>query len=140
MKTAAVRAGLAVMLAGATALATPAPGAAAATKEVTKLCAADGFGGSFTFRYTTSGGYHHPQSTRTSSGPYIGDSGVQLLRIYYHDGLSTHTVYTRTGATDGSAQSETLPTALAIPVTARGFATANFGDGTVSCTATVAIT
>ncbi|MEU0791732.1 hypothetical protein ABZ342_16815 [Amycolatopsis sp. NPDC005961] len=133
MKT-VVRAGLVAML--ATTLAAPAQ--AANVKQVTSVCHAAGFSGTFTLRYETSGGYHHPLGSITTSGPYIGDSGTQSLRISYQDGLGTHTVYTRIGpATNGTAS---LPAGLAIPATARGTAATTFDNGTTSCVATVPIT
>ncbi|VVJ18819.1 Uncharacterised protein [Amycolatopsis camponoti] len=133
MKT-VVRAGLVAML--ATTLAARAQ--AATVKQVTSVCHAGGFSGTFTLRYETSGGYHHPLGSITTSGPYIGDSGTQSLRISYQDGLGTHTVYTRIGpATNGTAS---LPAGLAIPATARGTAATTFDNGTTSCVATVPIT
>lgn len=134
MKT-VVRAGLVAMLATA---ALAAPAGAATVKQVTSTCHAGAFGGTFTLRYETSGGYHHPIGSITTSGPYIGDSGTQSLRISYLDGLGTHTVYTRVGpATNGTAS---LPAGLAIPATARGTAATTFDNGTTSCVATVPIT
>jgi hypothetical protein len=133
MKT-VVRAGLVAML--ATALAAPAQ--AATVKQVTSICHAAAFSGTFTLRYETSGGYHHPLDSFTTSGPYIGDSGTQSLKISYSDGLGTHTLYTRVGpATNGTAS---LPAGLAIPATARGTASTTFDNGTTSCVATVPIT
>ena len=133
MKT-VVRAGLVAML--ATALAAPAQ--AATVKQVTSICRTGGFSGTFTLRYETSGGYHHPIGSITTSGPYIGDVGTQSLRISYLDGLGTHTVYTRVSpATNGT---ESLPAGLTIPVTARGTASTTFDSGTTSCVATVPIT
>ncbi len=132
MKT-VVRAGLVAVL--ATALAAPVQ--AATVKQVTSTCHAGGFSGTFTLRYETSGGYHHPIGSITTSGPYIGDSGTQTLRISYSDGLGTHAVYTWTGPATNGTQS--YPTGLAIPATARGTASTKFDNGTTSCTATVPI-
>ncbi len=133
MKT-VVRAGLVAIL--ATALAAPAQ--AATVKQVTSTCHSGEFAATFTLRYETSGGYHHPIGSYTTSGPYIGDTGTQSLQISYRDGLGTHTVYTRVGpATNGT---EALPTGLAIPATARGTASTTFDNGTTSCVATVPIT
>jgi hypothetical protein len=126
----------AVVLAGAAVLASPAE--AATVKQVTSSCHDGGFGGTFTLRYETSGGHHHPIGAITTSGPYIGDAGTQLLRITYRDGLTTHTVYTHVGpATEGE---QALPAGLAVPTTARGSASTKFDKGTASCTATVPIT
>jgi hypothetical protein len=133
MKT-VVRAGLVAIL--ATALAAPAQ--AATVKQVTSTCRAGEFSGVFTLRYDTSGGYHHPIGSITTSGPYIGDTGTQSLRISYNDGLGTHTVYTRVGPATNGTQS--LPAGLAIPATARGTASTTFDNGTTSCVATVPIT
>ncbi|MFJ7214578.1 hypothetical protein [Amycolatopsis sp. NPDC098790] len=135
MKT-VVRAGLVAML--ATALAAPAQAQAATIKQVTSTCRTGEFAGTFTLRYETSGGYHHPIGSITTSGPYIGDSGTQTLRISYIDGLGTHAVYTRVGPATNGTQS--LPAGLAIPATARGTASTKFDNGTTSCTATVPIT
>ncbi len=133
MKT-VVRAGLVAVL--ATALAAPVQ--AATVKQVTSTCNAGGFSGTFTLRYETSGGYHHPIGSITTSGPYIGDSGTQTLRISYSDGLGTHAVYSWTGpATNGT---QYFPTGLSIPATARGTASTKFDNGTTACTATVPIT
>ncbi|MFJ9786511.1 hypothetical protein ACIRSS_43555 [Amycolatopsis sp. NPDC101161] len=121
-----------------TALAAPAQAQAATVKQVTNTCRAGDFAGTFTLRYETSGGYHRPLGSITTSGPYIGDSGTQTLRISYTDGLGTHAVYTRTGPATNGAQS--LPSGLAIPATARGTAATKFDNGTTSCTATVPIT
>ncbi|SFW83684.1 hypothetical protein [Amycolatopsis australiensis] len=134
MKT-ALRAGLVAIL--ATALAAPA--GAATVKQVTNTCHAGAFTGELTLRYETTAGYHHPLGASTVSGPYIGGSGTQLLRISYSDGGPTHMVYSRTSpVTDGEHQ-ETLPAGPAIPVTARGTASAKFDSGTASCTAAVPI-
>lgn len=133
MKT-VVRAGLVAIL--ATTLAAPAQ--AATVKQVTSTCHAGEFGGTFTLRYETSGGYHRPIGSITTSGPYIGDSGTQTLRISYTDGLGTHAVYSWTGPAANGTQS--LPSGLAIPATARGTASTKFDNGTTSCTATVPIT
>jgi hypothetical protein len=134
MKT-VVRAGLVAMLATA---ALAAPAQAATVKQVTSTCHSGGLAGTFTLRYDTSGGYHHPLGSYTASGPYIGDSGTQSLKISYFDGLGTHTVYTRIGpATNGTSS---LPDGLAIPVTSRATAATTFDNGTTSCVATVPIT
>jgi hypothetical protein len=135
MKT-VVRAGLAAVLAVVTVLASPAE--AATTKQVTSTCRDGDFTGRFTLRYETSAGYHRPIGSITTSGPYIGDSGTQSLRISYREGTATHTVYTRVGpATEGT---RSLPAGLAVPVTARGAASTTFDNGAASCTATVPIT
>lgn len=119
-----------------TALATPAH--AATVKQVTSTCHAGAFAGTFTLRYETTGGYHHPLGSYTTSGPYIGDSGTQTLRISYVDGLGTHAVYTWAGPATNGTQS--LPAGLAIPATARGTASMKFDNGSTPCTATVPIT
>ncbi|WIX99502.1 hypothetical protein QRX60_36430 [Amycolatopsis mongoliensis] len=135
MKT-VVRAGLVAML--ATALAAPAQ--AATVKQVTSTCHAGEFGGTFTLRYDTSGGYHHPLGAITTAGPYIGDVGTESLRISYRDGLGTHAVYSRVSPATNGTHTETLPAGLAIPATARGTASTTFDNGTTSCVATVPIT
>lgn len=134
MKT-VVRAGLVAVLATA---ALTAQAGAATVKQVTSICHSGGFSGTFTLRYETSGGYHHPIGSITTSGPYIGDSGTQSLRISYFDGLGTHTVYTRTGPASNGTMA--LPSGLAIPATSRGTAATTFDNGTTSCVATVPIT
>lgn len=126
----------AVVLAGAALLAPPAD--AATVKQVTSSCRSGDLTGLFTLRYETSGGYHRPLNTYTTSGPYIGDVSVQTLQITYRDELATHTVYARVGPASQGTQS--LPAGLAIPVTARGSASTKFDSGTASCTATVPIT
>ncbi|WP_370963015.1 hypothetical protein [Amycolatopsis sp. cg9] len=136
MKT-AIRAGLAALVAGATVLATPAQ--AATLTQKTGVCHSGDFGGSFTLKYETSGGFHHMVGATTSSGPYIGDAGNLLLRISYRDGFTTHTIYTRSVPTSGST-SLTLPSGLDVPVTAVGNASTTFDNGTDSCVATVSIT
>ncbi|WP_329046931.1 hypothetical protein OG738_33090 [Amycolatopsis sp. NBC_01488] len=135
MKT-VVRAGLVAIL--VTALAVPAQ--AATVRQVTSTCHAGEFGGTFTLRYDTSGGYHHPLGVVTTAGPYIGDVGTQSLRISYSDGLGTHTVYTSVGPATNGEHTQTLPAGLAIPATARATASAKFDNGTASCVATVPIT
>jgi hypothetical protein len=134
MKT-VVSTGLVAMLA----IALAAPAQAATVKQVTGGCHDGDFSGLFTLRYETSGGYHHPIGAITSSGPYIGDSGNLLLRIFYRDGFTTHTVYTRSIPTTGST-STTLPSGIDVPVTAVGSASTKFDNGTNSCVATVPIT
>jgi hypothetical protein len=135
MKT-AVLAGLVALTAAAV---VAAPAQAATVKQVTSSCRSGDFGGTLTLRYETSGGSFHPIGAITTSGPYIGDSGgTLLLRIYYREGVSTHTVYTRSTPTTGST-SETLPSGLSVPVTARGNASATFDNGVTSCVATVPI-
>ncbi|MEU8639489.1 hypothetical protein AB0C38_45480 [Amycolatopsis sp. NPDC048633] len=133
MKT-VVRAGLVAMLA----MGVAAPAEAATVKQVTSICHAGTFSGTFTLRYETTGGYHHPLDAYTTSGPYIGDVGTQSLKISYSDGLGTHTVYSRIGpASNGPAS---LPSGLAIPATARGTASTTFDNGATFCVATVPIT
>ncbi|WP_410632359.1 hypothetical protein [Amycolatopsis sp. cmx-4-83] len=136
MKT-AIRAGLVAALAGATVLAAPAQ--AATITQKTAVCHSGDFGGSFTLRYETSGGYHHMLGATTSSGPYIGDAGNLLLRISYRDGFTTHTIYTRSVPTSGTT-SLTLPPGVDVPATALGTASTTFSNGTDSCIATVPIT
>ncbi|NBH10220.1 hypothetical protein [Amycolatopsis sp. SID8362] len=136
MKT-AIRAALAALVAGTTVLAAPAQ--AATITQKTGVCSTGTFGGSFTLRYETSGGYHHMLGATTSSGPYIGDAGNLLLRIFYRDGFTTHTIYTRSIPTSGTT-SLTLPSGINVPVTAVGNASTTFANGTESCVATVSIT
>ncbi|WP_290062593.1 hypothetical protein [Amycolatopsis solani] len=136
MKT-AIRAGLAAALASATVLAAPAQ--AGTISQKTGVCTSGSFGGSFTLKYETSGGYHHMIGATTSSGPYIGDAGNLLLRISYRDGFTIHTIYTRSVPTSGTT-SLTLPSGLDVPVTAIGSAATTFSNGTDSCVATVPIT
>lgn len=139
MKT-AVRAGLtalALALAGTTLPAAPAD--AATIKQVTSTCHDGDFGGTFTLRYETSGGYHRPIGAITTSGPYIGDSGTRLMRISYREGVTTRTIYTRSSAATNGEQAEAFPTGLTIPITARGTASTTFDSGTATCTATVPI-
>lgn len=134
MKT-VVRAGFVAVLATA---ALAAPAQAATIKQVTSTCRSGEFSGLFTFRYDTSGGFHHPLGSYTTSGPYIGDVSTQSLKISYQDGSGSHTVYTRVGPASNGTTS--LPAGLAIPATARGTASTTFDNGTTSCVATVPIT
>jgi hypothetical protein len=132
MKT-VVSAGLAAIL--ATALASPAQ--AAVVKQITSSCQDGGFAGRFTLRYETSGGFHHPLGATSASGPYIGDSGTQSLRISYRAGTTTQTVYSKTSPATEGEHSQTLPSGLNVPVTAAGTASMKFDSGTASCAATV---
>ncbi|MEV6872485.1 hypothetical protein [Amycolatopsis sp. NPDC051128] len=119
----------------ATVLASPAQ--AVTVKQVTSSCLDGGFAGRLTLRYETWGGFHHPLGAITASGPYIGDSGTQSLRISYRDGVSTHTVYSKTSSATAGEHSQTLPSRLNLPVTATAIASTKFDSGTASCVATV---
>jgi len=134
MKT-AVRAGLVAIL--ATLLAAPAQ--AATIRQVTGTCHNGDFAGRFTLRYEVSDGYLRPIGVISSAGPYIGDSGTRVLRISYHDGLSTHMIYSHVSPATNGEHSETLPGGLAIPATAHAAASTKFDNGTTSCTAAVVI-
>ena len=136
MKT-VVRAGFVAMLATA---ALAAPAGAAPVKQVTSTCHAGEFSGMFTLRYETSGGFHRPLGAITTAGPYIGDVGTRSLKISYTDGLGTHAVYANVSPASNGTYTETLPSGLSIPATARGTASTTFGNGTQSCVATVLIT
>lgn len=134
MKT-AIRAGLLAIL--ATLLAAPAQ--AATVKQVTGTCHDGDFAGRFTLRYEVAAGSLRPIGVISAAGPYIGDSGTQLLRISYQQGPNTHTIYRRLSPATNGEHSETLPAGLAIPATTGGAAWMKFDNGTTSCTAAVVI-